>query len=161
MNNNLENMKCSDLRIMAKNLGIKEYGNKGKGWLIPRIEEVLKVQEEAKKAEAKKAEPKKVSKNAVVYEFNGKTQTIGKWAKELGIPVGTLRARIRKGWSIEETLGKASSETKEKPIEFNGKSQNLTAWSRELGIPRPTLAARLYRLNWTPAKAFTRGAIIG
>lgn len=42
MNKNLENMKCDELRLMAKDLGIKGYGSKGKGWLIPQIEAVLK-----------------------------------------------------------------------------------------------------------------------
>lgn len=38
-------------------------------------------------------------------EYNGKTQTIAEWAKELGMPYHTLRDRIlRYGWSIEMAL---------------------------------------------------------
>lgn len=38
-------------------------------------------------------------------EYNGKTQTIAEWAKEVGIPYNTLHDRILKhGWSIEKAL---------------------------------------------------------
>lgn len=38
--------------------------------------------------------------------FNGKTQTLTDWAKELGINRTTLSSRIRRGMSIEEALTK-------------------------------------------------------
>lgn len=37
--------------------------------------------------------------------YNGKTQIVSEWAKELGISQFTLRARIRYGWSVERILG--------------------------------------------------------
>ena len=167
---NLNEMKCADLRVMARELGIKEYGNKGKGWLIPRIQEVIdaraaeeaakKAAEEAAKAE-KKVEKKTRNSNPVVYnqyEFNGKKQSIGAWARELGMPVATLRARLRNGWTIEQTLSRASSDKSEKLIEFNGKSQTLSAWAKELGLPRATLDARINRLHWTPERALKANA---
>lgn len=36
--------------------------------------------------------------------FNGKTLCITEWAEETGINNRTLRTRLRKGWSIEQTL---------------------------------------------------------
>lgn len=160
---NLNEMKCADLRVMARELGIKEYGNKGKGWLIPRIQEVLdaraaeeaakKAAEEAAKQEAKKPAHRENPVVRNVYEFNGKKLSIGGWAKELGIPVSTLRARLRNGWTIEQTLGNASAGKSEKLIEFNGKKQNLSAWAKELNVPRATLDARINRLHWTPERA--------
>jgi hypothetical protein len=36
--------------------------------------------------------------------FNGKTQNVTQWATELGFTNSTLFNRIRKGWSVEETL---------------------------------------------------------
>ena len=36
--------------------------------------------------------------------FNGKTQTIKKWAEETGIPYDRLSWRIRKGWPAEKAL---------------------------------------------------------
>ncbi len=34
----------------------------------------------------------------------GQTMTVAQWARELNIPDGTLRNRLRRGWSIEEML---------------------------------------------------------
>jgi len=155
---NLETMKCNELRLMARDLGIKGYGSKGKEWLIPRITEIM----EAKAAEAKAAEKKtakeKKPRNVNLIEHDGKAQSIGAWARELGMPVPTLRARLRNGWTIEQALGKASAGKTEKLIEFNGKAQTLGAWSRELGIPRATLDARINRLHWAPEKALAARA---
>lgn len=156
MKDNLNNMKCDELRLMAKDLGIKGYGSKGKGWLIPQIEAVLQKQEEEKKQAAKKANRKPRAVNLI--EYNGKSQSLGAWAKELGMPIPTLRARFRSGWTIEQAL---SGERKtENLIEFNGKAQTLSAWARELGMPRATLNARLNILNWTPERALRKAVIV-
>lgn len=41
----------------------------------------------------------------VIVEFNGKSQTIAQWGKELGIPRSTLHNRLRvHGWSVERAL---------------------------------------------------------
>ena len=158
---NLNNMKCEELRKLAKSLGIKEYGSKGKGWLIPmieqRLEEKRRIEEaiqmnEAKEKAKKQAKEMKV-RNVNLIEHNGKAQSLGAWAKELGMPEPTLRARLRSGWTIEQALAKESSRKTEKLIEFNGKSQSLTAWAKELGLPRATLNARINRFNWPLEKA--------
>jgi len=159
MNNNLNEMKCADLRIMARQLGIKGGKSKGKGWLIPEIEAVLLKQEQERKAaeEAAKAaeKPAKRERKANLISFNGKSQSIGAWAKELGMPVPTLRARLRNGWTIDQALSKESAGRNEKLIEHDGKAMTLSAWARELGVARATLDARINRLNWSPDKAFT------
>lgn len=155
---NLETMKCNELRLMARDLGIKGYGSKGKEWLIPRITEIMEAKEtEAKAAEKKPVKEKKPRKLNLI-EHDGKAQSIGAWAKELGMPVPTLRARLRNGWTIEQALDKASAGKTEKLIEFNGKAQSLGAWARELGIPRATLDARINRLHWAPEKALAARA---
>ena len=40
----------------------------------------------------------------VMLTFKGKTQCLTDWAEEKGLKVGTLSARLRAGWSIEEAL---------------------------------------------------------
>ena len=155
---NLETMKCNELRLMARDLGIKGYGSKGKEWLIPRITEIMEAKEAEAKAAAKKPVKEKKPRKVNLIEHDGKAQSIGAWAKELGMPVPTLRARLRNGWTIEQALGKASAGKTEKLIEFNGKAQSLGAWARELGIPRATLDARINRLHWAPEKALAARA---
>lgn len=158
MNKNLETMTCSELRQMARDLGIKGYQSMGKTWLKAHIQLVLEEREAEKREAEKKPAKEKKARKVNMIEHDGKAQSLGQWAKELGMPVPTLRARLRNGWTIEQALGKASAGKAEKLIEFNGKSQTLTAWSRELGIPRATLEARINRLHWAPEKAFAARA---
>ena len=40
--------------------------------------------------------------------FNGKTQSISKWAKELNIPYATLKQRFKNGWDTSRALGGVS-----------------------------------------------------
>ncbi len=53
------------------------------------------------------ATPKEQSINrscVQMIEFNGITQSIPDWAKQIGIPRSTLNSRLSKGWSIERAL---------------------------------------------------------
>lgn len=43
------------------------------------------------------------SSNAML-DFGGRRQTMGQWATETGIKIGTLWARIEAGWSVEDSL---------------------------------------------------------
>lgn len=40
----------------------------------------------------------------VFVEFNGKTQTLVQWARELGLPDYLPSARLRHGWTVERAL---------------------------------------------------------
>lgn len=58
----------------------------------------------AKRSEEKPAEKKAAGKNAQL-EYNGRSQNICAWAKELGISANTLYGRIYKmGWPIEKAF---------------------------------------------------------
>lgn len=45
-------------------------------------------------------------KNFVLLTFNGKTQNLADWAREIGIGRGTLERRLKMGWSVEKILTK-------------------------------------------------------
>lgn len=36
--------------------------------------------------------------------FEGRTQTVGQWARETGLEFHTITGRLRRGWSVEEAL---------------------------------------------------------
>ena len=38
-------------------------------------------------------------------EYMGETLTIAEWAKKLGVPYGTLIARVKRGWSADRAIG--------------------------------------------------------
>ena len=48
-------------------------------------------------------------RNNHYIEYNGKTQTMAQWAKELNMNPVTLKSRIRRGWSIEDAFTKPIS----------------------------------------------------
>lgn len=52
----------------------------------------------------KKEEQSKNRSSNHYITFNGKTQTLSDWSRELGIKRTTLTARLRRGWPIEKAL---------------------------------------------------------
>lgn len=52
----------------------------------------------------KKEEQSKNRRSNIKIAFNGKTQNLMDWAKELNLSPGTLYSRIERGWSFERTL---------------------------------------------------------
>lgn len=45
-------------------------------------------------------------RNNVYLTYNGKTQTVSEWAKEIGCAYNTIRYRMAHGWDIEDILSK-------------------------------------------------------
>ncbi len=45
-------------------------------------------------------------RNNRVLTFNGLTMNASQWSEHLGIPAGSIRCRLSKGWSIERVLSK-------------------------------------------------------
>lgn len=87
-----------------------------------------------------------------LIEFQGRTQGVIDWARETGIPLETLRSRLKLGWTVERTL--TTPYEKKQLLEFNGRSQSVAAWSRETGIPRTTIRYRLEN-GWKVEQALT------
>lgn len=102
----LNEMTVADLRNMAKELNVKGGWNMTKGQLIKAIEEIAQdvpevveaepnVNTPAKEENAPEANQDKSRKNQKrLIEYNGKTQTLTAWAKELGVRHQTLYNRI-------------------------------------------------------------------
>ncbi len=100
---------------------------------------------------------KSVSPRSKLIEFNDKSQSLGAWAKELGIGYGTIRDRIYKmHWPIEKALSTNVTRGKSGEMyEFNGECQSLSEWSEELGIGYGTLYDRIHKMKWPVEKAFS------
>jgi hypothetical protein len=43
--------------------------------------------------------------NTIRLTFEGQTKTLTQWAREIDVPYGTLKSRIRLGWPTERILG--------------------------------------------------------
>lgn len=58
---------------------------------------------------ATKLEQAQNARSNVLLTFQGKTQTISAWAKEIGMNYDTLKFRIQLGWPVEEALTKPTT----------------------------------------------------
>ena len=93
----------------------------------------------------------------VNIEYDGRTQSIAAWARELGIPRATLQFRYSRGWTTAEVINgrpkklRTSGRKNGVDIEYDGRTQSIAAWARELGIPEATLRRR-HRQGWTAAE---------
>jgi len=98
----------------------------------------------------------KLAKASSTYiTYNGKTQNIKEWAKDIGISDASLRGRLKRGWTIEKALTSGPiTKFAEKSITFNGKTQNLKKWAEELGIDPTSLNKRLKK--WPLEQALTQ-----
>jgi WhiB family transcriptional regulator, redox-sensing transcriptional regulator len=90
-------------------------------------------------------------------EWSGLALTTKQWAERLGIPVGTIRTRLRAGWSVERALTEPPGTNLRQihRIEFNGESLTLREWSARVGINEGTLGARLNNYGWSIERALS------
>lgn len=84
--------------------------------------------------------------------FNGKTQTLAEWARELDMDMVTLHKRLKHGWTIEATLS-ISIKPHHRVLTYNGQTRNLTEWAKFLGINASSLKERLDK--WPMGRALS------
>lgn len=96
-------------------------------------------------------------RNSHMLTFQGKTQTISEWAKEIGVGATTLLSRIdKRGWSVEKALTTpADPMRRRKFYTYNGVTKSLSEWARDSGIGMKQLWARL-DYGWDFEDAITR-----
>ncbi len=109
----MENMTSKELKAMAKELGVKNWWTLKKAELIAEIEAAQKVEETPETTEnvaddkniAEAPEKKSSNKKVDLIEYNGKTQSLSAWARELDMPGQTLYARLRiSNWPVEKAF---------------------------------------------------------
>lgn len=110
---NYNEMTLKQLRELCKQQHVKNWWNLNKAAAIAALTETKEntltetPPPEKIAAFVEVEEPKIKKPNLKIHEltFNGKTQTIREWAKELEMPWPTLYDRInRNGWTVEEAL---------------------------------------------------------
>lgn len=96
--------------------------------------------------------------NNVLVECNGKKQSISQWARESGIPYGTLRWRIvEQGWNPEIAVSTPVEQKHKRKevaglISVNGEEKTCLEWAQEYGLSTATIYYRL-RKGWTTEDA--------
>lgn len=98
------------------------------------------------------------TKNKRLITFNGKTQSLSAWAREIGIKPVSLYNRLQRGWPLEKALHNGPVDKVEyksvNALTFNGKTMGVCDWARETGIPQATISSRLSR-GWSVERALT------
>lgn len=94
-----------------------------------------------------------------MLSFNGKTQSLADWCRDLQLPYSAIRARLQRGWSAKQALLTPVRNTtrydwSKTPITINGLSQSLRKWCAQTGVSLSTACCRLER-GWTPQQAIS------
>lgn len=116
----MENMTNIELKAMAKELGVKSWWTLKKAELIAEIQKIQSatddknIDEAAKNARVESENvntdesaeaPKTSNKKVDLIEYDGKTQSLSAWARELNMPGQTLYARLHiSNWSVEKAF---------------------------------------------------------
>ena len=90
---------------------------------------------------------KNLRKN-VRLTYNGKTQIISDWARELNIESSTIGYRHRRGWSDEECLfGKKIHKDKKNSVylTYQGETLNMYQWAKKLNVKYKNIMIRHQR----------------
>lgn len=76
---------------------------------------------------------------ARTYTHNGQTLTVAEWSSLTGLGKGTIGARLRKGWSIEQTLTTPRSARGKRPGVCSNFSNNLGTGAGSTSQETPNL----------------------
>ena len=83
--------------------------------------------------------------------FDGRTMTLTRWAREVGLDDVTIYHRIKHGWHLERALTESSHPPQ---VTAFGKTLTLSGWAQVMGISKNTLWHRL-RHGRAPEEALT------
>ena len=79
--------------------------------------------------------------------FQGKTQTVAEWSKELGIPADVIYARLHRGVTDEEALTTPLRKTRQYIV--GDETHTCKEWAEILQMPWSTLRNKLQRESKT------------
>lgn len=173
----MEKKTTKELKVIAKELGVKNWWNLKKDELIKGIEEKQQMTPEEQQAEAEQKareyeamkmydkDWRKYTKRYNPVEFIEKFRA-GEIVLESEEELEVEEPEVEEVKEPEvEQPKNLETEIKPEPqqlapkrgqlIEFEGKAQNICAWGKELEISPNTLYGRIYKMGWTVEKAFT------
>lgn len=85
-------------------------------------------------------------RNTRYEEYNGEKVTIVELSKRTGISESTLRARLKRGMTVEEAV--TTPVSTDYTITYNGVSKHISYFSKEYGIPVSVLKYRIFKKGW-------------
>lgn len=114
-------------------------------------------------------ETQSMNKRKQQWEINGESRTLKEWSQISGLPIETIRQRIKAGWDDKDIL----SVPKEREnrivngikLTYKGETHNVSEWSKILGIKTNLIYERLRRgytveETFENKKGFNRNSIV-
>lgn len=112
--------------------------------------------------------------NIEAVAIRGVRKTLSAWADERGVKIGTVWARIKRGWSIEQALKVESTVTPARRaeslrknwatrrangvvplIEIDGEKLTMSEWCQRFNLAEGTVRHRIRHLGMSPVQALT------
>ena len=162
----MEKKTTKELKVIAKELGVKGWWDMKKADLIKAIEEKQQMTPEETQAEAEQKALEYKAMAAYDKDWRKYTERYDPLKFIEDFRAGKIQIEDEEP-EVEEDQ-QPEPEVKETPatettltpkrgalIEYDGRSQNICAWGEELGISPNTLYGRLYKMGWTVERAFT------
>lgn len=106
---------------------------------------------------ATRAEQNRNTRQNVMLTYGGRTQCLTDWAREYGLSLGTLHARLFvHNWSLDVALTRPARSFKRsyRLLEHGGEQLPVREWERRLGVSYGTISHRL-KSGWPIAKAIS------
>ena len=94
--------------------------------------------------------------NTKYITYQGRTQVLADWAKEVSLSACIINMRLRHGWSIEKTFNTPARATFHY-LTFNNKTLTVSDWAKQTKLAYNTILNRLLR-NWPIEKTLTTPA---
>ena len=90
----------------------------------------------------------------IMLSYKGKSQPIGKWAKEVGFSDDLIRHRLAYGWTVEDALltPVMANNAPHRYLTAFGQTRPLRDWALDYGVKYDTLIHRLRR-GWGVERA--------
>jgi len=89
------------------------------------------------------------------YTAHNKTQTLKEWAKELGVSIATLRARLYNRLPRDKVFTSVKrGRTAKLALTYGGFRLTYREWAAKMKISETTIRARIHR-GWTVKDALT------
>lgn len=92
-------------------------------------------------------------RNTVYITYNGETHNVKEWSEKTGIPITTIRYRLKRGFSTEDVLHKPCRTKRKDKFTYNGETHTLAEWSRITGKSISTLYCRIYNQHMSIEQA--------
>ena len=92
--------------------------------------------------------------NNHLITYQGVTQTIPEWARELGMETNTLKRRILRGMTPEVAFTQEVRPIKYKSLTYDGETMTVSQWAKRIGVSGQVITHRLYQ-GWSVEEALT------